>query len=309
MPLSLQPIQNSFDARMHPSNVNAFHHPIHPLQHSQSFDSLNLATPALSECMSIPDSTSSSLINWNGESPILAPQPTQFIDPLNLSIHASFTSDASMQSPVLGSGQQKYLNAVAGGHPRPPSHDQQVPNGDVQWGGPETVYQSAHAIGGMPIMRTSSQHSLGGVDIPQHNPSGSGLQLYDSFGKFHPPMPPAGVTVVPGEYLIRPAEIAPDEVFLMDREPDPLAFRSFGSRSFPYGPSSVQLFLSFPVDYTLISRSPLPRSCASRLPPFSSPFVSSSIASSRLFSSGHPFLSYILIADIYSAKDTPSSPS
>ncbi|KAJ3531803.1 hypothetical protein NMY22_g7999 [Coprinellus aureogranulatus] len=220
LPLSLQPIQNSFDARMHPSNVNAFHQPIHPLQHSQSFDSLNLATPALSECMSIPDSTSSSLINWNGESPILAPQPTQYIDPLNLPLHASFTSDASMQSPVLGSGQQKYLDAVAGGHPRPPSHDQQLPNGDVQWGGPGTMYQSAHAIGGMPIMRTSSQHSLGGGEIPQHNPSGSGLQLYDSFGKFHPPMPPSGVTVVPGEYLIRPAEIAPDEVFLMDREPE-----------------------------------------------------------------------------------------
>ncbi|TEB31410.1 hypothetical protein FA13DRAFT_1732851 [Coprinellus micaceus] len=182
--------------------------------------------------MSIPDSSSSSLINWNAESAILAPQPTQFIDLLNLPLHANF-APGSAQSSAIGPGQQEYLNAVSGGRPHHHLHEQFPPpqaNGDSQWGPPGTTYHPPHAIGGMPILRTSSHHSLGGHDGHDH---GDGLQLYDSTGKFmlqKSPMelhgqdfhqaPPVGVTVVPGEYLSRPAEIAPDEVFYMDREPE-----------------------------------------------------------------------------------------
>ncbi|RXW18175.1 hypothetical protein EST38_g7672 [Candolleomyces aberdarensis] len=186
MPLNFQPIQSSLGSRMNPSGINNYPQPIHPsLHHSQSYDSLALSTPALSESMSIADSTSSSLINWNGEPPLLAPQPTSYVDPLPLPIHSNFgPGPMQLQSP----GGPKFLHAVSGGYPS------LRPN-DVQW--VPGAYQPTAPVGGL-LMRTASGNGAESLM--------NGYRANVNLG------------VVPGEYLTSSAEMTPDEIFVMDRD-------------------------------------------------------------------------------------------
>ncbi|KAF5324629.1 hypothetical protein D9611_004141 [Ephemerocybe angulata] len=216
VPLSLQSI-NSFDSRSHPSGINSYHQALQPsgLQHSQSYDSLNLATPALSESMSLADSASSSLINWNADSHILAPQPTQYIDALSLPVHSNFGDADSMDM------NSKYLAAVSGGHPsgfRAPGHGH-LPHPQAL-DGPHWAPDIYHPTGAINMVRPPS----GDDHPPSLGPTcGGGSVMYDQMGRImqHEDFQgqgPIAVTVVPGEYLANSAELTPDEVFVMDRE-------------------------------------------------------------------------------------------
>ncbi|KAF6764642.1 hypothetical protein DFP72DRAFT_1029323 [Ephemerocybe angulata] len=220
VPLSLQSV-NSFDSRSHPSGINSYHQALQPsgLQHSQSYDSLNLATPALSESMSLADSASSSLINWNADSHILAPQPTQYIDALSLPVHSNFGDADSMDMNA------KYLAAVSGGHPsgfHAPGHDH-LPH-------PQAL-DGQHWVPGIyhpqPTGAINMVRAPSGGSNDDHPPflghTCGGPIMYDQMGRMvqHDEFQgqgPIAVTVVPGEYLANSAELTPDEVFVMDRE-------------------------------------------------------------------------------------------
>ncbi|EFI28461.1 hypothetical protein CC1G_13994 [Coprinopsis cinerea okayama7 len=173
-----------------------------------SFHSSGVATPALSDTMSMQNSVSSSLVNWNGESshPIIsAPQPTPYIAPAM--IPNSLIDPALLQS----SSPQKTTNAINGG-PATQTFS------DVGYGVPDQLSRQSSFAPGL-ISRTSSTTDSGYMlnnssSAIAYTEAGAPVVM-DEFGMPNMPHP---TTINPSEYFGSSAEMTPDEMFVMDGE-------------------------------------------------------------------------------------------
>ncbi|TFK25755.1 hypothetical protein FA15DRAFT_654845 [Coprinopsis marcescibilis] len=209
-PQSLPP--SEFHSRHGSMNMNFdYPPPVPPLPSMPSTDNLpsGAATPALSESMSIPNSASSSLVNWNGELVLSAPQPTQFISPFSLSL---------IDPSLLPQSPNKFASAVRGGVPAP-----QSTNAVLNFGHPPQQHHLGMAMAPGMMSRTTNHADpfsfgngsatmlFGGSDIM----SKSAL-LHDEFGM--PCNAALPTTISPAEYFGSSAEMSPDEMFLMDND-------------------------------------------------------------------------------------------
>lgn len=147
--------------------------------------------------MSIADSTNSSIINWNTDIPLLAPQPTSYLDPISLPVQSNFVVAGPVQlKPACG---PKFLNAVSGGHPSLTFQQCGSNPNDLHW--VPGAYQPNLPNG-----------LLMGAE------SGNGPETLMHGYRANIDLAATPVGVVPGEYLTSSAEMTPDEVFTMDRE-------------------------------------------------------------------------------------------